>query len=162
MDSRNARPHLPLQSEFLELLQFLHYFANMASEQVLILKFPLIPPQQALSTFRVSKSELKRRTKQREAEARKAEKASKAAAAAPSRPKKEKSGEELEGDLNPNQYFEIRSRQINKLQAPTQIPNQYLTGRVRGEISGHQDRPNIERCRNPSRCKNNDQAFIWK
>ena len=45
---------------------------------------------------------VKRRTKQREIEARKAEKASKAAAVAPSGPKKEKSGEELEGDLNPN------------------------------------------------------------
>ena len=37
---------------------------------------------------------VKRRTKQREIEARKAEKASKAAAVAPSGPKKEKSGEE--------------------------------------------------------------------
>lgn len=86
---------------------------------------------------KVSKSELKRRTKQREVEARKAEKASKAAAAAPSRPKKEKSGEELEGDLNPNQYFEIRSRQINKLREskePNPYPHKFQTNTSLGEF----------------------------
>lgn len=102
-----------------------------------MLKFPLIPPQQALSTFTVSKSELKRRSKQREAEARKAEKASKAAAAALSRLKKEKSGEELEGDLNPNQYFEIRSRQIDKLRGskePNPYPHKFQTNTLPGEF----------------------------
>jgi lysyl-tRNA synthetase, class II len=58
---------------------------------------------------RVSKSELKKRQKQRQKEA---DKAAKAAAAPPkaasSKPKA--AGEE---DLNPNQYFEIRSRQVN-------------------------------------------------
>ncbi|OCL01546.1 lysyl-tRNA synthetase [Glonium stellatum] len=86
---------------------------------------------------RISKSELKRRTKQREAEAKKAEKASKAAAAAPSKPKKEKSGEELEGDLNPNQYFEIRSRQINKLREskePNPYPHKFQTNTSLGEF----------------------------
>lgn len=152
-----------------------------------MLKFPLIPPQQALSTFTVSKSELKRRSKQREAEARKAEKASKAAAAALSRLKKEKSGEELEGDLNPNQYFEIRSRQIDKLRGSKE-PNPYAIFCIHFRLYFREtlesntlqgthtnSKPilyrasswrnirasrNIERCRNPSRCKNNDQAFI--
>jgi lysyl-tRNA synthetase class 2 len=65
----------------------------------------------------ISKSELKRREKQREREARKAEKAAPAAqdgtANAPN-----------EDDLNPNQYFELRSRAILKLKE-TQDPNPY-------------------------------------
>ncbi|KAF1992456.1 putative Lysyl-tRNA synthetase, cytoplasmic [Aulographum hederae CBS 113979] len=62
----------------------------------------------------VSKSELKKRIKQREKDAKKAEKA---AAAPPKAQAKEKgpSAEEQEKDLNPNQYFEIRSRAVNKL-----------------------------------------------
>ncbi|PVH94702.1 lysyl-tRNA synthetase [Periconia macrospinosa] len=57
----------------------------------------------------ISKSELKRRQKQREKEAKKAEKE----AAMPARPKKEK--KEDEEELNPNQYFEIRSKKIATL-----------------------------------------------
>ncbi|BFZ61316.1 lysyl-tRNA synthetase [Saitoella coloradoensis] len=60
----------------------------------------------------VSKSELKKRQKARQKAAEKAEKAAKApAAAAP----KKKSAEEDEAELTPNQYFEIRSRAVNKL-----------------------------------------------
>ncbi|KAF2195790.1 lysyl-tRNA synthetase [Zopfia rhizophila CBS 207.26] len=69
---------------------------------------------------RISKSELKRRQKQRENEKKKAEKV----ATMPNRPKKEKSAEEAEGELNPNQYFEIRSRAINKLRSSKE-PNPY-------------------------------------
>ncbi|KAK3342842.1 hypothetical protein B0H65DRAFT_469499 [Neurospora tetraspora] len=62
---------------------------------------------------RISKSELKKRQKQRQKEA---EKAAKAAAAPPkaasSKPKNAAGGEE---DLNPNQYYEIRTRQVNEL-----------------------------------------------
>jgi len=61
----------------------------------------------------VSKSELKKRQKQREKDAKKAEKA--AAAPPPTaKPKKAASAEEEEAHLNPNQYFEIRSRAIQK------------------------------------------------
>ncbi|KAF2136229.1 uncharacterized protein K452DRAFT_302916 [Aplosporella prunicola CBS 121167] len=71
---------------------------------------------------RVSKTELKRRQKQREKDAKKAEKA----AAAPPKAKKEKavSAEDEEKELTPNQYFEIRSRAVNKLRQ-TQEPNPY-------------------------------------
>ncbi|EGW31845.1 uncharacterized protein SPAPADRAFT_62457 [Spathaspora passalidarum NRRL Y-27907] len=58
----------------------------------------------------VSKTELKKREKLRQRDAKKAEKAAKAAATAPKVAKKK--GDE---DLTPNQYFEIRSRQINEL-----------------------------------------------
>lgn len=61
---------------------------------------------------------VKRRQKQREKNAKKAEKA----AAAPPKPKKEK--QESEEDLTPNQYFEIRSRTVNKLRQ-THEPNPY-------------------------------------
>lgn len=61
---------------------------------------------------RVSKTELKKRQKQRQKEA---EKAAKAAAAPPKASGKPKNaaGEE-EKDLNPNQYYEIRTRHINE------------------------------------------------
>jgi len=65
----------------------------------------------------ISKTELKRRTAQREREARKAEKAAQQPAAA-------KSEKVNEDDLNPNQYYELRSRQILKLRE-TQDPNPY-------------------------------------
>ncbi|KAL0077747.1 lysyl-tRNA synthetase [Phycomyces blakesleeanus] len=67
----------------------------------------------------VSKSEIKRRTKQREKEAAKAAKA----AAAPV-VEKTKSAEEGEDELNPNQYFELRSKSIRHLRE-TQQPNPY-------------------------------------
>ncbi|KAI9006655.1 lysyl-tRNA synthetase [Phycomyces nitens] len=69
----------------------------------------------------ISKSEIKRRTKQREKEAAKAAKA----ATAPKAPtEKAKSAEEGEDELNPNQYFELRSKSIRHLRE-TQEPNPY-------------------------------------
>ncbi|ODV69674.1 lysyl-tRNA synthetase [Hyphopichia burtonii NRRL Y-1933] len=59
----------------------------------------------------VSKTELKKRQKQRAVEAKRAEKAAKTAASAPKVSKKK---DQL-ADLNPNQYYEIRSRQIDEL-----------------------------------------------
>ncbi|KAI9320097.1 lysyl-tRNA synthetase [Dichotomocladium elegans] len=56
----------------------------------------------------ISKSEFKRRQKQREKEAAKAAKA----AAAPAKSEKQKNAEEGEEELNPNQYFELRSKTI--------------------------------------------------
>jgi lysyl-tRNA synthetase class 2 len=58
----------------------------------------------------ISKSELKRREKQRAAAKKKAEKA----ASLPVQPKKAAKGPS-EDDLNPNQYFEIRSRRVKAL-----------------------------------------------
>lgn len=57
----------------------------------------------------MSKSKLKALQKKREQEKKKQEKA----AAMPVRPKTEK--KEAEVELNPNQYFEIRSQRINAL-----------------------------------------------
>lgn len=61
----------------------------------------------------VSKSELKKRIKQRENAKKKAEKA----AAAPAQPQAKVSAAEAEEELSPNQYYEIRSRAIQKLRA---------------------------------------------
>ncbi|KAJ5796292.1 uncharacterized protein N7518_004832 [Penicillium psychrosexuale] len=71
---------------------------------------------------KVSKTELKRRQKQREKDAKKKEKE----AAAPPKPKAEKksSAEDDEANLTPNQYFEIRSKRINKLRE-TKQPDPY-------------------------------------
>lgn len=72
---------------------------------------------------RVSKTELKKRQKARQKEEEKKKKAAaRPAAAAP--PKKAGSAEAAEKDLTPNQYFEIRSRNINKLRE-TKSPNPY-------------------------------------
>jgi lysyl-tRNA synthetase class 2 len=62
---------------------------------------------------RISKSELKKRQKLREKEAKKQEKA----AAAPPKPAaaKKTNAEDDEKELDPRQYFEIRSRAIEKL-----------------------------------------------
>ncbi|KAH7889016.1 lysyl-tRNA synthetase [Phlebopus sp. FC_14] len=68
----------------------------------------------------ISKTELKRREKQREKEARKAEKA----AAAPPQAASSKPKPTNEDELNPNQYFELRSKAIQKLKE-TQDPNPY-------------------------------------
>ncbi|KAJ1951583.1 lysyl-tRNA synthetase [Linderina macrospora] len=70
---------------------------------------------------KVSKSELKRRIKLREKEAKKAEKAA-AAPKAEKADKTEKSAEEGEDELNPNQYFEIRSKAIEKMRAEGPYP----------------------------------------
>ncbi|OJK02425.1 hypothetical protein ASPACDRAFT_76801 [Aspergillus aculeatus ATCC 16872] len=69
---------------------------------------------------KVSKSELKRRQKQREKEAKKKERE----AAAPPKPVKKTSAEDDEANLTPNQYFEIRSKRINKLRE-TKQPDPY-------------------------------------
>ncbi|KAI9762446.1 MAG: lysyl-tRNA synthetase [Chaenotheca gracillima] len=69
---------------------------------------------------RVSKSELKKRQKQRAVLAKKNERE----AAAPPKPVKKGNVEAEESNLTPNQYFEIRSRNINKLRQ-TKDPNPY-------------------------------------
>lgn len=72
----------------------------------------------------VSKSELKKRQKKRETDAKKAAKAEAAAAkkaASGDKPSKKK---DILQDLTPNQFFEIRSRQIDELRT-TQSPNPY-------------------------------------
>ncbi|KAJ6135072.1 hypothetical protein N7512_000232 [Penicillium capsulatum] len=69
---------------------------------------------------KVSKTELKRRQKLREKEAKKKEKS----AAAPPKAEKKVSAEEEEANLTPNQYFEIRSKRVNKLRE-TKQPNPY-------------------------------------
>ena len=66
---------------------------------------------------RISKTELKKRQKQREKEAKKAEKAAAAPPKAASNKPKNAAGEE-EKDLNPNQYYEIRTRHINERMRP--------------------------------------------
>ncbi|KAH9040089.1 hypothetical protein EDB85DRAFT_2072267 [Lactarius pseudohatsudake] len=70
----------------------------------------------------ISKQELKRREKQREKEARKAANA----ASQPPAPTNDGAGDNVanEDSLSPNQYFELRSRQIQKLRE-TQSPNPY-------------------------------------
>ncbi|MCJ1316418.1 lysyl-tRNA synthetase [Xylographa vitiligo] len=69
---------------------------------------------------KISKSELKKRQKQRQVEKKKEEKAS----TAPQRAEKHMSAEEQENNLTPNQYFEIRSAKIKKLRESKQ-PNPY-------------------------------------
>ncbi|KAF1799141.1 lysyl-tRNA synthetase [Mucor lusitanicus] len=72
----------------------------------------------------ISKSEFKRREKVRAKEAAKAAKA----AAAPPKEAKAKSAEEGEEELNPNQYFELRSKTINKLRenpSPEPYPHKF-------------------------------------
>ncbi|KAJ5755763.1 hypothetical protein N7533_005306 [Penicillium manginii] len=71
---------------------------------------------------KVSKTELKKRQKLREKEAKKKEKE----AAAPPKPAavKKTSAEDDEANLTPNQYFEIRSKRIDKLRQ-TKSPNPY-------------------------------------
>lgn len=71
----------------------------------------------------ISKQELKRREKQRAKDASKAAKAQ-AAPASAAKPKAEKSAAAEEEQLNPNQYYEMRSRAIMKLKE-TQNPNPY-------------------------------------
>ncbi|CCL98185.1 uncharacterized protein FIBRA_00179 [Fibroporia radiculosa] len=68
----------------------------------------------------ISKTELKRREKDRAKEAKKAEKA----AAAPKPAGTARAAAADEDELSPNQYFELRSRHIQKLRE-TQSPNPY-------------------------------------
>ncbi|KAF0533845.1 Lysyl-tRNA synthetase [Gigaspora margarita] len=74
---------------------------------------------------KVSKNELKRRNKQREKEREKEAKklASKTADVA-AKPAKSENDEASEENLNPNQYFEIRSKSIKKFRE-TRNPNPY-------------------------------------
>ncbi|KAK3828213.1 MAG: hypothetical protein J3Q66DRAFT_322094 [Benniella sp.] len=66
----------------------------------------------------VSKTELKKRLKSREKEAKKAEKApAPAASSSKAAESKTISAAEEEENLNPNQYFEIRSKRVNVLRA---------------------------------------------
>lgn len=70
----------------------------------------------------VSKTELKKRSKQRELEKKRAEKA---AAAPPA-----KSGSKREDNLTPNEYFAIRSNQISELRksrSPNPYPHKFQT-----------------------------------
>ncbi|KAK6507982.1 lysyl-tRNA synthetase [Arthrobotrys musiformis] len=97
---------------------------------------PSAPPTEAVANLHldevtgemISKSELKKRLKQREKEEAKRKKdAEKKASGAAEPPKKkaglvDKSAEEAE--LTPNQYFELRSRTINQLRT-TKNPNPY-------------------------------------
>ncbi|TFK18292.1 lysine-tRNA ligase [Coprinopsis marcescibilis] len=69
----------------------------------------------------ISKQELKRREKQR---AKGAAKASKAAAAPPVEAKEKADAKPKEEELNPNQYYELRARQIKHLKE-SQSPNPY-------------------------------------
>lgn len=71
---------------------------------------------------KVSKTELKKRQKAREKEAKKKEKAAAAPVAKVER--KKSSAEEEEANLTPNQYFEIRSKRVNKLRE-TKQPDPY-------------------------------------
>ncbi|KDQ55634.1 hypothetical protein JAAARDRAFT_37039 [Jaapia argillacea MUCL 33604] len=71
----------------------------------------------------ISKSELKRRLQQREKDAKKAARQA-TSPQADAAPKAAKAAVVNEDDLNPNQYFELRSRQIQKLRE-TQSPNPY-------------------------------------
>ncbi|KAK9719113.1 lysyl-tRNA synthetase [Basidiobolus ranarum] len=75
----------------------------------------------------VSKSELKRRSKQRERDAKKAAAAKEKSAKQAEAPKKQANAEDAEEELNPNQYFEIRSKLINKLrtEGPTPYPHKF-------------------------------------
>ena len=66
---------------------------------------------------RVSKSELKKRQKQRQQEEKKREKA----AAAPPKAEKKSNAEQDEANLNPNQYFEIRSNRVNRWRQTKEI-----------------------------------------
>ncbi|OMJ12915.1 Lysine-tRNA ligase, cytoplasmic [Smittium culicis] len=68
----------------------------------------------------VSKSELKRRIKQREKEAKKQEKA---AAAPPKEAKAEKKSQnEAEEELSPSQYYELRSRAVDRMRTEGPYP----------------------------------------
>ncbi|KAJ2868441.1 lysyl-tRNA synthetase [Coemansia aciculifera] len=73
----------------------------------------------------VSKSELKRRMKQREKDAKKADKA--AAAPAPVAKNTQGDAESAEEELNPNQYFEIRSKAIDRMreEGPYPYPHKF-------------------------------------
>lgn len=77
-----------------------------------------------LTGERVSKTELKKRQKQRQKDAEKALRL----ASKPTPVAKKTNAESEEKELNPNQYFEIRSRNINKLresQDPSPYPHKF-------------------------------------
>ncbi|KAJ2489512.1 lysyl-tRNA synthetase [Coemansia sp. RSA 2050] len=72
----------------------------------------------------VSKSELKRRMKQREKDAKKADRAAAAPAAAKNT---QADAENAEIELNPNQYFELRSKAIDRMreEGPYPYPHKF-------------------------------------
>ncbi|KAJ2665147.1 lysyl-tRNA synthetase [Coemansia sp. RSA 1200] len=103
----------------------------------------------------ISKSELKRRTKQRAKEAEKAEKAAKAppAAAAAKAAKGGESAEDAEDELNPNQYFEIRNRAIDTMRSegPYPYPHKFHVSmsvpefiETYGSLQPGESRPDVE------------------
>ncbi|KAF8971268.1 hypothetical protein BDZ97DRAFT_1788623 [Flammula alnicola] len=101
---------------------FPNYYRNMASET------PAGTHKDPVTGEMISKQELKRREKQR---AKEASKASKAPAATPSAAAA--SAGPSEDDLNPNQYYEMRCRQIQELkqsQSPNPYPHKFNVSRA--------------------------------
>ncbi len=83
---------------------------------------------------RVSKTELKKRQKQRQKDADKAQRL----ASRPAPEAKKTSAEAEEKELTPNQYFEIRSRNINKLREsknPSPYPHKFKVNTELGEFA---------------------------
>ncbi|KAJ1996603.1 lysyl-tRNA synthetase, partial [Coemansia thaxteri] len=75
----------------------------------------------------VSKSELKRRMKQREKDAKKAASASAAPAPAAKAKDTEDAAEVVDEELNPNQYFELRSKAVERMriEGPEPYPHKF-------------------------------------
>ncbi|KAJ1565133.1 lysyl-tRNA synthetase, partial [Cladochytrium tenue] len=101
----------------------------------LLLQPTIVPSMRAshnnAQTDPTHSSELKKRQKQREKEAKKADRASMAAAAAPAAAAATAAAAapaETEDDLDPRQYFELRSRQIQRLREtanPAPYPHKF-------------------------------------
>lgn len=97
---------------------------------ITISSHPPTHPSQKSIIIIIKSSELKRRTKQREKEAKKAEKAKTQSASTPTTPaegsqESVNTGEaEGEEELEPNKYFEMRCKTVQKLRE-TQSPNPY-------------------------------------
>ncbi|KAJ2818060.1 lysyl-tRNA synthetase, partial [Coemansia sp. 'formosensis'] len=101
----------------------------------------------------ISKSELKRRMKQREKDAKKAEKA--AAAPAPAAGASKKAQGDAEKELTPNQYFEIRSKAIDRMreEGPYPYPHKFnVTMSVPefrqkfGDLKSDESKPEVKIC----------------
>lgn len=101
---------LKTKKKFPKLLSFL-FKENMSDEVKEVTEQVAKTYLDDVTGEQVSKTELKKRQKTRAIEARKLEKAEKSKASAP---KVAKQKDQL-ADLNPNQYFEIRSRQVDDL-----------------------------------------------
>ncbi|KAJ4482456.1 hypothetical protein J3R30DRAFT_3459825 [Lentinula aciculospora] len=107
---RFIRPSFRLELRYHQSVYASNFIRTMATENAGTHQDPVTGEM-------ISKTELKRREKQRQKEAAKA---AKPTTAQPQRKQKDISDE----DLNPNQYFELRSRQILHLKE-TQEPNPY-------------------------------------